>query len=197
MPSIVATLAAVIAVSQGPAWALDHAVERALAQGHPWSDVVPSTQGASLVRAVVDIKAPAKTVWAVMNDCRLMSRMITSMTSCKVIDGDMRQGWDVREQITRGNMFVPTIRNVVRGDYQPYRLIRFHRVGGDLKIEDGEWRLEALGKGESTRVTYTNRVAVDILAPAFLVREGLKRDTAKVLANLRRESMAVAAHIGG
>ena len=175
------------------AGALDAGAQHTLTQGRPWSDVSSSTEGASVIRGAVDINAPQKLVWQVMNDCRAAQRMITTMTSCKTLDGDMRQGWDVREQITRGNLFVPTIRNIVRNDYQPYSLIRFHRVGGDLKIEEGEWRLEPLAGGSGTRVIYTNRVAANIVAPAFLVRAGLKADTAKVLASLRRESLAAAA----
>jgi len=98
----------------------------------------------------------------------------------------------VREQITRGNLFIPSIRNVVRADYQPYSLIRFRRVGGDLKAEEGEWRLEPLDGGAGTRVIYVNRVAVNFAAPASLVRAGLKHDTPKVLMSLRRESLAAA-----
>ena len=176
---------------------LDAGAQHTLTQGRPWSDVSPSTEGASVIRGAIDIKAPPKLVWQVMIDCRAAQRMITTMTSCKTLDGDMRQGWDVREQITRGNMFVPTIRNVVRNDYQPYSLIRFHRVGGDLRIEEGEWRLQPLNGGAGTRVIYTNRVAANISAPSFLVRAGLKADTAKVLGSLRRESLAAAAHATG
>ena len=52
-------------------------------------------------------------------------------------------------------------------------------------------RLSTTGAG--TRVIYVNLVAANILAaPASLVREGMRKDTAKVLVNLRRESLAVA-----
>lgn len=188
-----AALAALLAIS-GPAfaWVPGAAVERVLSAGNAWSEVTASTQGANLIRAAIDIDAPPKTVWAVMNDCRIAARIIATLTSCKVVEGDMQKGWDVREQITRGNLFVPTLRNLVRGVYEPYRSIRFYRVGGDLKIEEGEWRLDPLKGGTATRLTYANRVAVHILAPAFLVRDGMKRDTAKVMANLRRESLAAA-----
>ena len=39
---------------------------------------------------------------------------------------------------------------------------------------------------------YVNRVKADLLAPAALVREGMKRDTAKVLVNLRRVCLETA-----
>jgi hypothetical protein len=127
-----------------------------------------------------------------MTDCRLASKLVVTVTSCKVLQSDPNARWDVREQVTRGGLFFPSIHNVFRSDYQPYSLIRFHRLSGDLKIEEGEWRLEPLAGGAGTRVTYINRVAVNLFAPAFMVRAGIKRDTPKVLMNLRRESVAVA-----
>lgn len=143
-----------------------------------------------MIHAAIDIAAPPKTVWVVMNDCRVAPRLVTTLVSCKIVEADPQHHWEVKEQVTRGNVFIPTLRNIVRSDFQPYSVIRFRRAGGDLRIEEGEWRLEPLKGGTETRLLYTNRVAVNILAPAFLVREGMKRDTAKVMVNLRRESLA-------
>ncbi len=190
--ALAAALGALLAAGPLAAWAPGADAKRSLLDGKAWAEVVPDTDGAAVIRAAIDIAAPPRTVWTVMTDCRLAARMIANLTSCRVTQGDQRQGWDVREQVTRGNMFVPTIRNLVRNDYQPYSLIRFHRVGGDLKIEEGEWRLEALDGGAGTRVTYVNRVAANIVAPAPLVRAGMRRDTPKVLVALRRESLAAA-----
>ncbi len=174
------------------AWAPTTDEQATLVAGRPFSEVIAAADGAGQIQAAIDIAAPPKVVWTVMNDCSAMNRIVLSMTSCKVLSGDARHGWDVREQITKGNLFVPTIRNVIRNDYQPYTLIRFHKAGGDLKEEVGEWRLEPLNGGSSTRVVYVNRVAANIAAPAALVREGMKRDTAKVLVNLRRVCVEVA-----
>jgi hypothetical protein len=82
--------------------------------------------------------------------------------------------------------------NVVRVDLQPYTLMRFKKAGGDLKVEQGEWRFEALDGGAGTRVIYENLLNADIAAPAPLVRAGMRRDTAKVMMNLRRECVAAA-----
>ena len=174
------------------AWAPDPGEQAVLVSGRPFSEVIASVDGAGQIQAAIDIAAPPKVVWTVMNDCNGMHRIVLSMTSCRILSADPRHGWDVREQITKGNLFVPTIRNVVRNDYQPYTLIRFRKAGGDLKSEEGEWRLEPLDGGAGTRVIYVNRVAANITAPAPLVREGMKRDTAKVLVNLRRVCIEVA-----
>ncbi len=174
------------------AWAPDAQVMRQLAGGASWAEVLPSPGGAAIIHAAIDIAAPPKAVWAVMTDCKMAARLVVTVTACKVVEGDQRAGWDVREQVTRGNLIVPTIRNVFRSDYQPYTLIRFHRLAGDLRIEEGEWRLQAIDGGAATRVTYVNKVAANIVAPAFLVRAGMKHDTSQVLLNLRRESVAAA-----
>ncbi len=173
------------------AWAPDTGQQRALTDGKAVSEVLPGDDGVGLIHAAIDIHAPPKVVWAVMNDCRYIRRLITSAVDCRILEGDAGSGgWDVRETVTKGGFFVPTIHNVYRSDYQPYSLIRFRKAGGDLKVEEGEWRLEALDGGAATRVIYVNRVAANILAPAGLVRDGMRRDTAKVLVNLRRESLS-------
>jgi hypothetical protein len=187
-----AALLSVWFATAASAWAPDVGEQSVLKSGRPFSEVIPSTDGAGQIQAAIDIAASPKIVWTVMNDCNGLNRIVQSMMSCRILDGDARQGWDIREQITKGNFFVPTIRNVVRNDYHPYTLIRFRKAGGDLKAEEGEWRLEPLNGGAWTRVVYVNRVAANIVAPAVLVREGMKRDTAKVLVNLRRVCVEVA-----
>ena len=179
------------------AWGLDTQVQGQLIRGASWAEVLPGQGGSALIHAAIDIAAPPRTVWAVMTDCKMAVRLVVTVTSCKILKGDERAGWDVREQVTRGNLFVPTLRNVFHSDYQRYTLIRFHRIGGDLRIEEGEWRLRALDGGAGTEVTYVNKVAANISAPAFLVRAAMKKDTSKVLANLRRESLAAARRPGG
>ena len=175
------------------AWAPDAGQQRQLAGGKTVSEVSPADDGAGLIHAAIDIAAPPKVVWSVMNDCRFIRKLITSAVDCRILQGDaLRGGWDVRETVTKGGFFIPTIHNVYRSDYQPYSLIRFRKAGGNLRVEEGEWRLEALNGGGGTRVIYVNLVAANILAPASLVREGMRKDTAKVLVNLRRESLAIA-----
>jgi hypothetical protein len=186
-----AVLGALAASSGACAWAPDLAAQRVLAKGQPFSEVAAGEDGAGLIHAVIDIAAPPRTVWAVMNDCRMIKKLITSAQTCRVLQGDaVHNGWDIKETVTKGNLFIPSIHNVYRSDYQPYTLIRFRKAGGDLKVEQGEWRLEALNNGAGTRVIYENLVAADVSLPASLVREGMRRDTAKVLANLRAVSLS-------
>jgi uncharacterized protein YndB with AHSA1/START domain len=194
--TLAVAMAACLAATPLLAWAPTPDTQKSLRSGQAWAEVLPSADGAVLIRAAVDIAAPPSTVWAVMTDCRLAGRFIADLNSCTVLQGDQRLGWDVRDQFSHGNLFLPDIHNVVRSEYQPYSLIRFKKAGGDLKIEDGEWRLEPLDGGAATRVIYINRVKADILVPSVLVRAGLRGSTPKVLLALRRESLAAAARSG-
>lgn len=181
-------------VTVGILWAVSgpvHAFEltpkaqAALARGEAYAEVAPDPDGISgRVRAVVDIAAPPEKVWATMIDCRYAARLVANIASCKVLSSGA--GWDVREQVTHGGPLIPGIRNVFRSDYEPYRRIRFRRVDGDLKAMDGEWGLIPLNGGRGTRVTYENRLSVRIFAPPALIRAGLRKDTPKVLENLKR-----------
>jgi len=158
---------------------------RSLKAGLPWVSVTLDPDGESaLIHAAIDIPAPAERVWKTMTDCRYAARMVTNVTRCRVLQ--QGAGWDIREHVTSGNMFLPAIRNVFRSDYEPYRRIRFRRVDGDLKTMEGEWGLQALNDAKWTRVTYENRLGARLKVPAVAVRAGLRKDTPKVLVNLRR-----------
>lgn len=163
---------------------LPASAHKPLKAGLPWITVTLDKDGeAALIHAAIDIPASAETIWKAMTDCRYASKLVASVTRCRVLQ--QGAGWDVREHVTAGNMFLPTLRNVFRSDYEPYRRIRFKRVDGDLKAMEGEWGLTALNQGKWTRVTYENRLSARILAPPVMVRAGLRKDTPKVLVNLR------------
>lgn len=158
---------------------------RVLKAGLPWISVTLDPDGESArIHAAIDIPAAPERIWRTMTDCRYAARLVASVTQCRVLQ--QGAGWDIREHVTRGNMLLPTLRNVFRSDYEPYRRIRFHRVDGDLKAMEGQWTLTALDSAGWTRVTYENRLAARILAPPAIVRAGLRKDTPKVLLNLRQ-----------
>jgi hypothetical protein len=173
------------AATAAVAWSPAGEAVATLTTGRPWVSVTvdPSSE-AAIIHAAIDIPAPPQKVWAAMIDCRNAARMVTNVTRCQILS--QGPGWDVREHVTRGGPLIPSIRNVFRSDYEPYRRIRFHRVEGDLRTMEGAWGLIPLNGGKGTRVTYENRLSVRILAPPALIRAGLRKDTPRVLENLRR-----------
>ena len=183
--ALLASLVLTLAPALAGAVALNADALATLATGRPWVSVtVDPASEAALIRAAIDIPAPPQKVWTTMIDCRNAARMVTNVSRCQILS--QGAGWDVREHVTRGGPLIPSIRNVFRSDYEPYRRIRFHRVDGDLKTMEGEWGLIPLNGGKGTRVTYENRLSVRIFAPPALIRAGLRKDTPRVLENLRR-----------
>lgn len=173
----------------GQAWSfeLSPKARAALAKGEAYAEVTPDPDGISgHVRAVVDVNASPEKVWRIMTDCAAAKVMITTLAVCRIVEGDMSRGWDIREHVTRRNLVFPGMRIVFRSDYEPYSRIKFRLVGGDLKVEQGEWKLQPLDGGRRTRVYYDNRLAVDWPVPKALIREALRKDTPKVLMNLKR-----------
>jgi hypothetical protein len=190
LSSFLAVALAILAAPGMLAWSLPDSAAGDLRAGKAFSEVSPAPNGAVLVHAAVDIPATPKVVWTVMRDCSRAAKLIITVTSCTIMQSDPAHNADIRETVTRGNFFIPTIHNVVREDFDTYRSIRFQKAGGNLKEEKGEWQLIPLNGGSVTRVLYENQVGADILAPPSLVREAVKHDTAKVLLNLRRECLS-------
>lgn len=177
-----AMIALVLAGSAAAALPSD--ANKTLRAGLPWITVTLDPDGESArIHAAIDIPTSADRIWKTMTDCQYAARLVANVTRCRVLQTGA--GWDIREHVTKGNMLLPTLRNVFRSDYEPYKRIRFRRVDGDLKQMEGQWTLTGLEDGKWTRVTYENRLAAKILAPPIAVRAGLRKDTPKVLVNLR------------
>ncbi|MDB5439879.1 MAG: hypothetical protein JWM33_2306 [Caulobacteraceae bacterium] len=160
--------------------------------GAAWATVTAEADSSvAHVQGGVDIDAPPQLVWTVMTDCKNAFQLITNLKSCKIIEGDMAKGWDVREHVTGSNFVFPGLRIVFRSDYTPYSKISFHLVEGDLKSEQGVWSLTPINGGAGTRVGYENRLAAkSAFAPAVLVRQSLRKDTPQALSNLKTAVMA-------
>lgn len=187
MGACVGLAVALMLVGPTHAFELSSKAQAMLARGEAHADVWADPDGISgRVRGVIDIDAPPQQVWTVMTDCATARKLMSNLSSCKVLSGEQARGWDIREHMTRRNLIFPGMRIVFRSDYEPYRRIRFALVEGDLKTQQGEWRLQPLRGGKATRVFYDNRLAVDWPVPKAMIREAMRRDTPKVLVNLRR-----------
>lgn len=182
-------LAVVLAVAPAAGAAeLTAREQSALDRGRPVVEVRADADGASgLIRAAIDIAAPPEVVFGVITDCDLAPHMVASLKSCRVLERDPAGHWDVREQVSK-TTFVPSVTNVFRCEYDPPGHVRFHRVGGDLKVFEGEWRIEPHGAG--SRVFYENRASTPFRVPGYLARIALRIQVPQALLALRRESLA-------
>jgi uncharacterized membrane protein len=151
----------------------------------PVVEVNADAKGASGdIRAQVDIDAPPEVVWKVLVDCAQVPHLMVGAKSCKVLQHDPGGRWDVREQVSQGAL-LPAIRTVLHSDYESPRAVHFHRIDGDLKVLEGNWRLDPIDQGLRTRVSYDSRVQAPFGIPAFLARTVLRSDMPKTMNNLR------------
>lgn len=182
-------LASLLLAAPAAAFEVPPRAEGLLDRGRPYVDVRPDEDGASgLIRGVIDVAAPPEVVFATISDCALAPKMAANLKSCRILDRDPAGRWDVREHVSRAT-FLPSVRSVMRFDYDPPRRIDFARVGGDLPVIEGSWRLEPQGGGR-VRVFYENRVAAPFHVPGAIARIVLRRDVPAALLALRREALA-------
>ena len=150
--------------------------------------VSPDRHGdtAAVVFGSIEIDAPQSVVWDLMLDCDRAPELVPGLTSCKVIESGPDGQWDIREHRINFSIFYSNVVNIFRSDYIPDKEIRFHLVGGDLKTQEGTWRLEATSADQTrTRVLYRARLAVGKPVPRFLVRRSIRKDFPKVLRSLK------------
>jgi carbon monoxide dehydrogenase subunit G len=180
-------LAAPLAAMAKPAeWS--EGAQATLDRGRPFVEVKPDPDGSSgVIRAAIDVAAPQAVVWAVMTDCDLAPKMVANLKTCRILDRDPQGRWDIREEVSKMT-FRPSVRTVYREDFEPIRRMTFHSTGGDLKVFEGEWRLEQ--RGDLVRVTYEARVAAPFSVPGWVARLALRHDVPMALLALRREAMA-------
>lgn len=191
MPRLLTLALLLLAAGQAQAFDLPPEAARALARGEPWLEVRSDHAGAAgRVRAAEEVAAPPERVFAVMTDCARAPRMAPSLKSCRILERDPAGRWDVREQVSRPMLFFPSLRSVFRSDYDPPRGFTYRRTGGELKVLEGDWRLEPLDGGRRTRVLYEGRAALPFAVPHALARAVLRQQVSQALAGLRRECLA-------
>ena len=179
-------IATLFGAGSADAFELPARAEAALKRGHPWVEVRPDADGRSgQVRAAIDIAASKDRVWTLMLDCDAAIRMVANLKSCRVLERDPLGRFDVREQVSRA-AFLPSVRSVYRSDYERPNRIRFHRTGGDMKVLEGEWRLET--RVDGVRVTYEARAAAPFTVPGWIARAALRHDVPAALVALRDEA---------
>ena len=146
---------------------------------------------AAHVRASIDIAAPPPVVWSVITDCARQPQIVPNLESCRIVKHDPSGRWDIREHIINWAALMPKMRTVVRTSYDGIHRMLFKRVDGDMRISEGEWRVEPAGRG--SRLYYTALVAPKFAVPQFMVAHSINTDLPNVLHAIERASEADAA----
>ena len=134
--------------------------------------------------AAVDIQASSAEIWDVMTDCAKSVEVVADMKSCTVLSGRVSDGSDVREQTFRTPFPFPSFRTIIQSDYILHQQIKVQKAGGDMKVQDALWLITPLESGDH-RVTYKARIGLNMPIPRFMIKEAIKKDTPKLLINLR------------
>lgn len=184
--AMAALAAAALASGGAAAWTPPADAVKTAETGKVWYLVTPDQGGVQLARAVVDINAPPPVVWKLMTDCAAVRRIIPSNRGCRVLD--RKPGFEVIEYILKTPL-MPNVRSVFRQDEELQKRLVITRIEGDLKVLNGEYRLQAL-PGGGTRVSQEMRMQPGFPAPGPLVRDFLRGELSNGLANLKRESEA-------
>ncbi len=140
-----------------------------------------------MVKAAIDIPAPAAVVWRTILDCDRAARMTPGVKRCRVLSRAADGRSELREHLVKWGFFLPTLRSTSRIDLEPERGIRFTCVGGDIRACEGSWTLEPIKAGTATRVTYEMWAAAPFAVPAPVLSGLMRRDVPDALRALRRE----------
>jgi hypothetical protein len=137
------------------------------------------------VLAAVLIKASPEAIWAVMTDCKQAPLFVPGLKRCSRIASAADGSWEDFEQVVQYSWFLPTVRYVLRAEYDRPLRIRFRRISGDLKDEEGSWLLTPTHDRSATLVLYEVYVDPGFWVPQVLVSRTLRKDLPAALAGLR------------
>ena len=137
------------------------------------------------VVSAVKINASTDIVWQIMYGCDASKKVVRNLKSCTILEQSEDGSYDIREHIVKYSFLFPSLRNVFRSEYSEPNEIYFYRVGGDLKFQEGIWRLEEVDEGNSTLVYYKARLALKVPAPRFLIRRSIRKDIPEIFHQLR------------
>lgn len=141
------------------------------------------------VRATMEIAASPAVVYAVLTDCERAPQIVPNLESCRIVQRDPAGRYDIRESVI-SVMLLPRIRTISRNDFEPPKRIKFKRISGDMRISEGEWRLEPLASSKATRLQYSGLFAPDFSVPGFLIENAAARDFPAWLRAIERVSLA-------
>lgn len=138
------------------------------------------------VRAAVQIEAVPEAIWGVITDCQQTLLFVPGLKGCRRIARASDGRWEEIEHEVRYSWLLPNIRYVFRAQYEWPRRIEFRRVRGDLKDEEGSWRLTATPDGSATVVEYEMYLEPGFWVPRSLVARTLRHDLPAALSGLRQ-----------
>jgi hypothetical protein len=191
LPSLLAWMLLPVGAAAQSAGFSDEPSQRALASGEVavHTSIVSGEPGGR-VRAAVMIHAQRETVWQLLRDCESAPAYVPGLRRCHRIDAAPDGSWETLEHVMKYNWLMPPARSVLRLEYHSWQ-IDFHRLSGDMKAEEGSWRVQRTDDDTATLVEYEVWVDPGFWVPAPIVRASLRHELPAALLALRNRAESI------
>ncbi|HWR00827.1 MAG TPA: SRPBCC family protein [Chlorobaculum sp.] len=135
----------------------------------------------------VFIKAGLPVVWQMLTDYDRLSQTMPKVVSSKLVE---QQGpVKIIDQSGRSGIFIfeTTVHFRLKVNEKYPKHLHFTQIGGDFKIYEGNWFLEAVDDQSrcGTILTYEAKIKPDFFAPQFLVSFVQSQDLPTILKGIR------------
>jgi ribosome-associated toxin RatA of RatAB toxin-antitoxin module len=180
--------------SSPAAWVDDQTVQQELAAGQVAVQIAfEDGESRMRVHAAVRVHATPETIWRVLTDCDHAANFIPGVKHCRRVQSAPDGSWDILEQEAKYSWLMPAIKCVIRAEYKRPQRIDFKRISGDLKEEEGHWKLEDPAGPEATVVEYELQVDPGFWIPRVLLRHSLRTELPAALKAVRARSESLTA----
>jgi hypothetical protein len=140
------------------------------------------------ISAAVVIHARPETVWQIMHDCENAPSYIPGLRRCHRIDRASDGSWEIIEREMKYSWLMPPIHSVLFLEYHLPLQMNFRCLSGDLKIEEGSWRVQRTANDAATLVQYELRVDPGFWVPSPIIRASLRHALPEALLALRKRA---------
>jgi len=139
------------------------------------------------VSARLSVEVARATAWAVITDYNGLPDFVPDMDESRIVS---RAGEPTLVRQTGAwNLFgfrVP-VWITARVEEQPMRSVRFHSISGNVRVENGEWRI--MDEGGGVAITYRVECTPDFWVPPILGTVLIRRDVRGKLEHVAREML--------
>lgn len=135
--------------------------------------------GSARVQSI--IHAPAQAVWNVIASCEQSFVFVDGLRTCEVIENQGDRS--LVHQVVKKGWYVPKQDFVFESRREPYHVIRFELVEGNLKDMEGTWRFLEIPEG--LLVDYQIRIRPGLPVPGFIVSYVMRKGMPDLMACIR------------
>ena len=135
----------------------------------------------------VFIEAEPPVVWRMLTDYDHLHETMPKVVSSRLLESNNQT--KIIAQSGKSGIFIfeKTVNFTLKVEEVFPEHLYFSQIGGDFKVYEGEWRLEAVdGKnGHATLLTYEAEIKPDFFAPQFVVSFVQSQDLPTILKAIR------------